>query len=1232
MRPFLAVLISICLAACGGGGGGGGGTSTPTPTNAAPTVTSANTASVVEGGTALLDIATNDSDGDTVTLTLAGIDASLFTLIGNALSFTTAPDFEAPGSAASSNTYSLRLSASDGTNTTAQDITVSVTDAIEGRVIDGPLSGAKVFIDLNGNLLQDADEPSVSTDADGNFKLPIVVAADGQTLKLVSIGGTDTSTASVLPNIALVSDVPATAGTPAAITPLSTIVAAATTPEAKKSILGSLGVSGSVDDFLKRDVWEEAKNGNVSAANIQKANLAISAVLQTATSLIDTSDGASAVANATNVTNALAKQIVTQAEAGEDVFDAAVLTTMLEQGVSEYADVSEPTLDLSPAVFAAVSQSVANLVVIIKGTVDPTSADAADIASTVQDSLQTAVAAVVETGDTAAFDTASSTATLFSNASAAVAAVVNLDTDGDGIINTLDPDIDNDSVANALDKFPLDRFETLDTDRDGIGNYTDTDDDGDGFPDAVDEFPLDATKNNVTSVFAGASAPTPAASTPAASTPAASASAAGNRAPVITRPGMLTVVEGTAAVATISASDPDNDSLTFAIQAGYDQAFFSITSSGVLVFSAAPDFESPANARADNVYQLVVEVSDGSLTHDELISITVTNVVEKFDYYGTLTPSWVATPPDDYQFFDPDTEMVGQMKGVEHEMTISPGGGKFNFHRVRHTVKHGLEWGQQFGVFGSWLTSQDRNNTIEGGHWVNPKVDGPEYYPTLHFGGALISYSACSDVGMGGGIYERVLGDRWLNMVQISNRVIYGAGVNIAFDMEQEPYKEDNGIWAGSGWAALDFDHPRDFNFWMSFVEAGNYQGPVVGYLPEYWNWLDPELYNPSDVDDSFASLADNGLNADIIMGNERIGMRAKSIGNDIFYVPVPKLPDYKAKEYIVAHPQEVTLSAMDDYSTELKEGRLTETLILSSDKTFNKFYESFSQQLKFKEEINGEDHYSVVVPPYTLGYDSKGAFVSWDHSSDVAKQRQTQKNGYMYVRKTQEKWCNPQCEGQVGDYGGRTLQDSFDAEVFPNVYRTEIIDAPDDIVRVPRVNHRFYNNKERDTTNPDFANWDTTGKKRYSVILQNGATVTYVWVKFIEQPAMKTARQNHPETYTTEYLNKLQSYIEALHLAINQNSSESPTDPVFINYRGGDNPDDKDPHLANISPTQLIRPEEGFEVGYVPLVISQYHPVAFGAARYGNVNASAQGLWTEPSQQCTNDQWVDSYWHKENR
>ena len=114
-----------------------------------------------------------------------------------------------------------------------------------------------------------------------------------------------------------------------------------------------------------------------------------------------------------------------------------------------------------------------------------------------QGSLQTAIQAVALSGDTATFDTASSTTTLFVGASAAIAAIVSLDTDGDGIINTLDPDIDNDGVLNADDKFPLDRNESLDTDNDGIGNRADTDDDGDGVPDALDAFRLDPTRSTL---------------------------------------------------------------------------------------------------------------------------------------------------------------------------------------------------------------------------------------------------------------------------------------------------------------------------------------------------------------------------------------------------------------------------------------------------------------------------------------------------------------------------------------------------------------------------------------------------------------------------------------------------------------------------------------------------------------------------------------------------------------
>ncbi|MDA8948874.1 FG-GAP-like repeat-containing protein, partial [Flavobacteriaceae bacterium] len=63
------------------------------------------------------------------------------------------------------------------------------------------------------------------------------------------------------------------------------------------------------------------------------------------------------------------------------------------------------------------------------------------------------------------------------------------DTDNDGIPNLIDPDDDGDGYDDGEDVFPLDETEHEDTDLDGIGNNADTDDDGDGILDvAEDEF------------------------------------------------------------------------------------------------------------------------------------------------------------------------------------------------------------------------------------------------------------------------------------------------------------------------------------------------------------------------------------------------------------------------------------------------------------------------------------------------------------------------------------------------------------------------------------------------------------------------------------------------------------------------------------------------------------------------------------------------------------------------
>ena len=56
-------------------------------------------------------------------------------------------------------------------------------------------------------------------------------------------------------------------------------------------------------------------------------------------------------------------------------------------------------------------------------------------------------------------------------------------------------DSDNDGIVDLADAFPLNAGETLDSDRDGVGDSVDSDDDNDGSPDVSDTFPLDSSES-----------------------------------------------------------------------------------------------------------------------------------------------------------------------------------------------------------------------------------------------------------------------------------------------------------------------------------------------------------------------------------------------------------------------------------------------------------------------------------------------------------------------------------------------------------------------------------------------------------------------------------------------------------------------------------------------------------------------------------------------------------------
>ncbi|MBT3091624.1 MAG: tandem-95 repeat protein, partial [Candidatus Thiodiazotropha sp. (ex Lucina pensylvanica)] len=95
---------------------------------------------------------------------------------------------------------------------------------------------------------------------------------------------------------------------------------------------------------------------------------------------------------------------------------------------------------------------------------------------------------------------------------------------------------------------------------------------------------------------------------------------------------LLSLEENATLVTMVTADDPENDAISFAIDGGADLGLFSIDPiSGEMVFTHAPDMENPLDADQDNLYQVQVLVSDGNGGTDrQSFTIEVTDV-DEFD-------------------------------------------------------------------------------------------------------------------------------------------------------------------------------------------------------------------------------------------------------------------------------------------------------------------------------------------------------------------------------------------------------------------------------------------------------------------------------------------------------------------------------------------------------------------------------------------------------------------------
>lgn len=482
VNTALSFSFVLLLQACGGGGGGsnntGGGGNTP-PVNQAPSLTINAEIDVLEGS---VEVATaNGVDPENQALTYSLIpssDSDLFSIsTSGVISFLTAPDYEAPADANGDNSYELSIELSDTQNASdSQDVVVTVLNAIEGRVIDAPMSDSEIYIISTGDSAADAGESAGTSDSQGYFRIP--APADSSSIQIMTRGGTDTETGVVMPDLILMSDLPEDSDADIAITPISSVIASAGTPEDKAAVLTALGINGSVDDFLTTDIWALAEAGDTEAQSLQSTNQQIGLLISTAQTLLD--DGSLAELSA--VAEAVAEAIASEAVANGDI-DLQSDTVL--------ADVlTEALPSVSATVVDAVSTNIAGINELLAGEgIDPTSAEAADFVETVQTALQDAVEDLV-TGVTAIEDFVAETdlGALFADNEVFSSQT---DTDNDGTPNLNDTDDDGDGVVDGDDAFPLDADESLDTDGDSIGNNADTDDDGDGVADDADAFPLD---------------------------------------------------------------------------------------------------------------------------------------------------------------------------------------------------------------------------------------------------------------------------------------------------------------------------------------------------------------------------------------------------------------------------------------------------------------------------------------------------------------------------------------------------------------------------------------------------------------------------------------------------------------------------------------------------------------------------------------------------------------------
>ncbi len=621
---------------------------TVTNVNEAPTVTSAATTSFAENGSGTVYTATStDPDaGAVLSYSLDGADADLFNINSSTgvVTFKTSPNFEAPADAGGNNVYDVVVTATDnGSLTATKAVAVTVTDINEAPTAQGSVlaqtavNGQAFSFNVSGNFA-DVDAGTNGTLSFSATGLPSGLSINTST---GVISGTATADLASTQVFVTATDGGALAVTQSfnlgvvsapTITALSANVAVANSGDAltftatlsEAVIVNTTGGTPTLTLDVGGQVLTATYSGGSGTTSLSFTATAGAGDDSTVSVSAINLNGASIIGNTTSqgLLTGITGQVVASliVDNTNPVFTSGITANFAENGASTAysaaaTDATALTYSLSgtdSGLFSISSSTGAESIIAqpnFESPRDPGNNNVYDITVTATDAAgnasNRAVAITVTNVNEAPTVTSAATGSFAENGSGAVYTA-----------SATDPDAGT-ALSYSLGGADASLFDINSST--GVVSFK-------ASPNF--EGPTDAGGNNVYDITVTATDDGTGTLSSNIHSVAITVTNV-NEAPTVTSAATASFAEnGSGVVYTASATDPDASTTLSYSLSGADAALFSIdASTGVVRFVSAPNFEAPADAGGNNVYDVVVTATDnGSLTATKAVAITVTNV------------------------------------------------------------------------------------------------------------------------------------------------------------------------------------------------------------------------------------------------------------------------------------------------------------------------------------------------------------------------------------------------------------------------------------------------------------------------------------------------------------------------------------------------------------------------------------------------------------------------------